>query len=106
MNAYNHQMPIHKLVFRHFDSASMVKGLIGVQPKTAWIIDYSLLERIHYLLVAGFDVYGDYERLLDKYGIRRTNPSFWSFSDVLIKQYKINYPIESGILDYNRLQNR
>lgn len=45
-------------VFRHFDSATVVKGLVGQQPNTMWIIDYSLLERIHYLLVAGFDVYG------------------------------------------------
>ncbi len=46
-------------IFRHFDSASVVKGLVGQSPKTAWIIDYPLLERIHYLLVAGFDVYGN-----------------------------------------------
>jgi hypothetical protein len=45
-------------VFRHFDTASVARGLIGQIPKTAWVIDYSLLERIHYLLVAGFDVYG------------------------------------------------
>lgn len=45
-------------VFRHFDTASVVKGFVGDTPKTAWVIDYSLLERIHYLLVAGFDVYG------------------------------------------------
>lgn len=46
-------------VFRHFDSASVVKGLIGQEPKTAWLIDYPLLERIHYLLVAGFDIFGN-----------------------------------------------
>ncbi|GAB5453248.1 MAG: fatty acid cis/trans isomerase [Halioglobus sp.] len=46
-------------IFRHNDSASVVKGFVGQQPKTAWLIDYSLLERIHYLLVAGFDVYGN-----------------------------------------------
>lgn len=46
-------------VFRHFDSASVVRGLVGSVPKTAWVVDYPLLERIHYLLVAGFDVYGD-----------------------------------------------
>ncbi len=45
-------------VFRHFDSASVVQGLVGDVPKTAWVVDYSLFERIHYLLVAGFDVYG------------------------------------------------
>lgn len=46
-------------VFRHFDSASVVKGFVGDPPKTAWVIDYPLLERIHYLLVADYDVYGN-----------------------------------------------
>ena len=46
-------------VFRHFDSASVVQGFVGGPPKTAWVVDYPLLERIHYLLVAGFDVFGN-----------------------------------------------
>ncbi|NLQ16018.1 fatty acid cis/trans isomerase [Marinomonas sp. M1K-6] len=46
-------------IFRHFDNASVVKGMVGQYPKTTWVIDYPLLERIHYLLVAGFDVYGN-----------------------------------------------
>ena len=46
-------------IFRHMDSASVNFGFIGDYPETAWIIDYSVLERIHYLLVAGFDVYGN-----------------------------------------------
>lgn len=46
-------------VFRHNDNATAVKGLVGQPPKTAWLMGYTLLERIHYLLVAGFDVYGD-----------------------------------------------
>ncbi|WGV97970.1 fatty acid cis/trans isomerase [Vibrio sp. YMD68] len=47
-------------IFRHFDSASVVQGLVGHPPKTAWVLDYALLERIHYLLVAGFDIYGNF----------------------------------------------
>ncbi|MCA6058402.1 fatty acid cis/trans isomerase [Thalassolituus sp. ST750PaO-4] len=46
-------------IFRHFDSSTVVKGMVGQHPKTAWVINYSLLERIHYLLVAEFDVYGN-----------------------------------------------
>jgi hypothetical protein len=46
-------------VYRHSDSASVDQGLVGEPPKTSWILDYPLLERIHYLLVAGFDVYGN-----------------------------------------------
>ena len=46
-------------VFRHFDNATVVKGFVGNVPKTAWLIEYPLLERIHYLLVAGYDVFGN-----------------------------------------------
>lgn len=46
-------------VYRHFDSASVHKGALGDLPRTAWVIDYSQLERIYYALVAGFDVYGN-----------------------------------------------
>lgn len=46
-------------VFRHFDNATVVKGFVGNTPKTAWLIDYPLLERIHYLLVAGYDVFAN-----------------------------------------------
>ena len=46
-------------IYRHFDSASVIKGLHGGKPQTAWVITYPLLERIHYLLVAGFDVFGN-----------------------------------------------
>lgn len=45
-------------VFRHFDSATVLRGVQGELPKTAWVVDYPLLERIYYSLVAGFDIYG------------------------------------------------
>ncbi len=45
-------------VYRHFDSASVHKGVLGNLPRTMWVMDYPLLERIYYALVAGFDVYG------------------------------------------------
>ena len=46
-------------IFRHYNSASVEKGLLGNDPNTVWLIDYPLLERIHYLLAAGYDVYGN-----------------------------------------------
>lgn len=45
-------------VFRHFDSATVTRGFIGQTPLTGWVIDYPIFERLHYLLVAGFNVYG------------------------------------------------
>ncbi len=46
-------------ILRHFDSASVEFGFVGEMPETAWVIDYPLFERIHYLLVAGFNVFGN-----------------------------------------------
>jgi len=52
-------------IFRHFDSASVDYGFTGDYPETAWVIDYPLLERIHYLLVAGFNVFGNLKHQLN-----------------------------------------
>lgn len=46
-------------IFRNFDSATVEKGYLGGTPKTSWLVGYALFERIHYLLVAGFDVFGN-----------------------------------------------
>ncbi|MDA3945288.1 MAG: fatty acid cis/trans isomerase [Helicobacteraceae bacterium] len=46
-------------VYRHFDSASVHKGVIGQLPRTMWVIDYPQFERIYYALVAGFDIFGN-----------------------------------------------
>jgi hypothetical protein len=46
-------------VFRHFDNATVVRGFVGAMPKTAWIIDFPLFERVYYNLVAGYDVFGN-----------------------------------------------
>ncbi len=46
-------------VYRHFNSASVHKGVLGEEPRTMWVIDYPQLERIYYTLVAGYDIYGN-----------------------------------------------
>ncbi|MGH8310710.1 MAG: fatty acid cis/trans isomerase, partial [Steroidobacteraceae bacterium] len=46
-------------VFRNFDNATVVRGHLGAIPKTAWVMDYPIFERIYYDLVAGFDIYGN-----------------------------------------------
>jgi len=46
-------------VYRHYNSASVNKGILGNLPRTLWVIDYPLFERIYYNLVAGFDLFSD-----------------------------------------------
>jgi hypothetical protein len=46
-------------IYRHFNSASVHRGVLGEEPRTMWVIDYAQLERIYYSLVAGYDVFGN-----------------------------------------------
>ena len=45
-------------IFRHFDNSTVVKGWQGQYPKTYWVLNYPLFEKIHYLLVVDFNVFG------------------------------------------------
>jgi len=56
--------------------------------------------------VAGLNTEADYARLLDEYGIRRTNTDFWRESDAFHRAYRQADPLTYGTLDYNRLENR
>lgn len=46
-------------IYRHYDSASVLKGVRGQLPRTMWVMDYPQFERLYYALVAGFDVFGN-----------------------------------------------
>lgn len=58
-NGENHNTNALLTVFRHFDNASVRRGLIGAIPETLWWMDYPLFERTYYELVVNFDVFGN-----------------------------------------------
>ncbi len=68
-------------IYRHFDSASVHKGVIGRLPRTLWMIDYPEFERIYYSLVAGYDVFGN---LSHQTNIRR-------YMDLLRMEGELNF---------------
>ena len=41
-----------------------------------------------------------------RWSVRRTDPNFWSFSDSLHERFAREQPLDAGVLDYNRLENR
>ena len=45
-------------IFRNFDSATVIRGFRGRVPESMWVMDYPIFERIYYLLVVNFDVFG------------------------------------------------
>jgi len=87
------------------DTLSVIPGFIGSYPNAFYVVDESDVTAF-VSAVAGLQTEDDYARLLDTYGIRRTNPEFWSNSDMFHLAYRRQYPLESGVLDYNRLENR
>ncbi|MGO9264575.1 MAG: fatty acid cis/trans isomerase [Candidatus Binataceae bacterium] len=46
-------------VFRHFDTAVVTQGAVGDLPKTMFVLDYPLFERLVYNLVVNYDVFGN-----------------------------------------------
>lgn len=46
-------------IFRHHNNAKVTTGLAGSTPRTMWVMDYPLLERSYYVLVANFNVFGN-----------------------------------------------
>ena len=87
------------------DTLSVIPGFIGSYPNIFFVVSESDVTAF-VNAVSDLQTEDDYARLLDAYGIRRTNPEFWSNSDTFHLAYRRQYPLESGVLDYNRLENR
>lgn len=47
----------------------------------------------------------DFERIVERWGIRRTHPDFWSYFHDLEAYLRETEPIEAGALDMNRYEN-
>ena len=68
----------------------------------------STLRRQHDLVTAigALKSEADYSTLLDRFGVRRSDPTFWAHSDELFEAHLRLAPVDAGRFDYNRLENR
>jgi hypothetical protein len=48
----------------------------------------------------------EYEAFVARYGIRRTNEDFWLHADWFNQQHLREQPVNAGIFDLSRYQNR
>jgi hypothetical protein len=87
------------------DTLSVVHGLLGSYPNALWRVEASEL-RSFTASLASIANSADYERFVDEYGVRRTDPLFWQHSDALHAAWQRDARIEYGILDFGRLENR
>ncbi len=87
------------------DDLTLVRGVVGSYPAAYWSLHENDIPKL-YQHLKNLRTDADYDKLLDQFGIRRSNQAFWSFSDDVHQWYQQDQPIEFGLLDYNRFENR
>jgi hypothetical protein len=87
------------------DGLTVVRGFIGAYPNAFYRVERTKLPEF-VSAVASLASEQDYRTLAERFGVRRTSPDFWSHSDQLHRAYRARAPLEAGLFDYNRLENR
>jgi hypothetical protein len=87
------------------DTLSVVPGFLGAYPNAFFVVSEAELGRF-VEMISSLQTEEDYALLLDNYGVRRTNPAFWNQGDVFHAAYRDDAPVEHGLFDYSRLENR
>ena len=87
------------------DKAMLVPGFIGDYPEALWVLSEAQLSAF----VQGLEQVRNeqqYRALKSRFAVRRSDPDFWRYSDLLHQVSQRYRGIEYGLLDYNRLENR
>jgi hypothetical protein len=87
------------------DDLTLVRGVIGSYPAAYLSLTEDQIPQLVKML-KNIQSEEDYVKLLDSFAIRRSDDGFWPFSDRVHRWYQQNQPIEFGLLDYNRFENR
>ncbi|MCK5359755.1 MAG: fatty acid cis/trans isomerase, partial [Gammaproteobacteria bacterium] len=87
------------------DSLTVVDWLEGSYPNFFFSVDIGDVEQFaeRYAALQNSE---DYERFVSAYGIRRTNSDFWATADWFQDASLREKPVEAGLFDLNRYENR
>ena len=87
------------------DDFTLAHGIIGSYPAAYLsLVENEIPQFVK--MIKKIESEQDYVKLLDRFAIRRSSNKFWPFSDKIHHWYKENHPVEFGLLDYNRFENR
>ncbi|WP_081894584.1 fatty acid cis/trans isomerase [Ruegeria halocynthiae] len=86
------------------DTLTILPGLIGSYPNFYFKVPQGQLSTFVDTLKST-QTQGDWMGIIDSYGIRRTNPDFWSVSDRIHGLFIQQDPIQAGIFDLNRYKD-
>jgi len=79
--------------------------VVGDYPSAFWHVDESDLNSL-VDDASSINSPADYSDFMKTHGIRRTHEAFWAHADEVHDRYAEAEPTESGLLDFNRLENR
>jgi hypothetical protein len=84
---------------------TIVPGILGTYPAAIYRVpEYHLSEFVNDIRSLSSE--SDYYDFASQYALRRTDHRFWHYSDTLHQWFRKNSPLNYGILDYARLENR
>jgi hypothetical protein len=85
------------------DGLCVVPGFLGAYPNALFQVRESELE-LFVESVSSMRIQDDYRALRRRFGMLRSSPEFWPFSDRMNAAYRAQDPLRWGMLDYNRLE--
>ena len=89
---------LKRLEYRGYDSAGVaICGPDGLLRRSRRIGKVAALEQARSA--------GEFERIVQRWGVRRSDPRFWSLFHDLSAHIRGREPVEAGVLDMNRYQN-
>ncbi len=88
------------------DKLTIYPGVIGSYPNFMFDVPASQLEAFTQQ-VAGlqWEQQDQFERIVERWGIRRTHPRFWDVLHDVTAWQRENQPLQAGIFDINRFKN-
>ncbi len=80
------------------DSLTVQAGVLGAYPNMFFVVSEAEMDDVFHA-VARLKSAADYERLVDSFGVRRSNEKFWSVYDEINSSHLASDPVRAGTLD-------
>jgi hypothetical protein len=85
------------------DTISVSSRVLGAYPDMFFVARESEVEAFA-SAVTGLKSTADYQRLVDRFGVRRSNAKFWSIFDAVNAAHLAADPVDAGVLDLTRYE--
>lgn len=83
------------------DSITVRSGVLGAYPNMFFVVPEDEISAFS-AAVLNMKSAGDYDRLVNKFGVRRSNEQFWSIFDAINSIHIAGNPVRAGTLDLTR----